>query len=95
MLSYAYQVSMCSLESRGFRNTVLRTLVSLYRGLDTPDYVNMCQCLIFLDDSKAVAQVLKKLSKDSEVTHDRNIGSNINTWLSTRAWWGGGAQMGH
>lgn len=68
MLSYAFQVAMLSLESRGFRNEVLRTLVSLYRDLATPDYVNMCQCLIFLDDPQSVAQVLEKLSKESEVS---------------------------
>ncbi|XP_046668450.1 26S proteasome non-ATPase regulatory subunit 1 [Homalodisca vitripennis] len=66
MLSYAFQVAMSSLESRGFRNKVLRSLVSLYRDLTTPDYVNMCQCLIFLDDPQSVAQVLEKLSKESE-----------------------------
>lgn len=66
MLSYAFQVAMASLENRGFRNIVLRCLVRLYRDLATPDYVNMCQCLIFLDDPLAVAQVLEKLSKDSE-----------------------------
>lgn len=68
MLSYAFQVAMSSLESRGFRNEVLSSLVKLYRNLQTPDYVNMCQCLIFLDDPKTVAEVLEKLSKDSEVS---------------------------
>jgi hypothetical protein len=36
----------------------IRTLVKLYRGLQTPDYVQMCQCLIFLDQPLAVADVL-------------------------------------
>lgn len=67
MLQYAFQVAMGLIQNRGFRNTVLRSLVALYRNLDTPDYVNMCQCLIFLDDPLAVADVLEKLSKDSEV----------------------------
>lgn len=65
MLSYAFQVAMSLIQNRGFRNTVLRCLVSLYRNLGTPDYVNMCQCLIFLDDPLAVAELLDRLSKGS------------------------------
>ncbi|XP_046393674.1 26S proteasome non-ATPase regulatory subunit 1 [Ischnura elegans] len=66
MLSYAFNVAMSLIQNRGFRNAVLRSLVGLYRGLATPDYVNMCQCLIFLDDPLAVAEVLDRLSKESE-----------------------------
>lgn len=68
MLTYAFQVAMGLIQNRGFRNTVLRSLVGLYRDLATPDYVNMCQCLIFLDDPLAVAEILEKLSKDTEVS---------------------------
>lgn len=66
MLSYAFQVAMSLIQNRGFRNTVLRCLVNLYRNLGTPDYVNMCQCLIFLDDPLAVAELLDRLSKGSQ-----------------------------
>lgn len=66
MLSYAFQVAMSLIQNRGFRNTVLRTLVGLYRGLTTPDYVNMCQCLIFLDDPMSVAEILDKLAQGKE-----------------------------
>lgn len=52
---------MSLIQNRGFRNTVLRSLVGLYRGLTTPDYVNMCQCLIFLEDPDSVAKILDKL----------------------------------
>lgn len=65
MLSYAFQVAMSLIQNRGFRNTVLRCLVGLYKNLNTPDYVNMCQCLIFLDDALAVAELLDRLSKGS------------------------------
>lgn len=68
MLSYAFQVAMSLIQNRAFRNTVLRSLVSLYRGLGVPDYVNMCQCLIFLEDPLSVAEILDKLVKDGE-TH--------------------------
>uniref|UniRef100_T1HX44 26S proteasome non-ATPase regulatory subunit 1/RPN2 N-terminal domain-containing protein n=1 Tax=Rhodnius prolixus TaxID=13249 RepID=T1HX44_RHOPR len=66
MLLYAFQVSMALLQNRGFRNTVLRSLVNLYRGLEIPDYVNMVQCLIFLDDAIAIAEILEKRCKDGE-----------------------------
>lgn len=36
-------------------------MVNLYRTLDVPDYVNMCQCLTFLADSDSVAQILGRL----------------------------------
>lgn len=68
MLLYAFQVSMALLQNRGFRNTVLRSLVNLYRGLEIPDYVNMVQCLIFLDDAIAIAEILEKRCKDGEVS---------------------------
>ncbi|XP_074109824.1 regulatory particle non-ATPase 2 [Cotesia typhae] len=66
MLSYAFQVAMSLIQNRGFRNTVLRCLVNLYRNLGTPDYVNMCQCLIFLDDPLAVAELLDRLSRGTQ-----------------------------
>lgn len=61
MLSYAFQVAMSLIQNRAFRNTVLRSLIELYKGLTTADYVNMCQCLIFLDDAVSVAEILDKL----------------------------------
>ncbi|XP_059611260.1 26S proteasome non-ATPase regulatory subunit 1 [Phlebotomus argentipes] len=64
MLSYAFQVAMSLIQNRAFRNTVLRALVELYRNLGVPDYVSMCQCLIFLEDPLAVAEILDKLTKE-------------------------------
>ena len=42
--------------------------MGLYRGLATPDYVQMCQCHIFLDEPLAVAEILEKLSTDDSHT---------------------------
>lgn len=66
MLAYAFQVAMSLIQNRGFRNEVLQCLVSLYRGLNIPDYVNMVQCLIFLEDPLAVAEILDKLTVSGE-----------------------------
>ncbi|CAL1544748.1 unnamed protein product [Lymnaea stagnalis] len=66
MLSYAFKVCMSLIQSRSFRNTILRVLTSLYMGLGTPDYINVCQCYIFLDDAQAVADILVQLTKGNE-----------------------------
>lgn len=58
MLGYAFRVVMNLIQNRTYRGELLRTLVKLYRGLTTPDYVQMCQCLIFLDEPMAVADIL-------------------------------------
>lgn len=66
MLSYAFKVCMSLIQSRHFRNTILRVLTNLYMGLGTPDYINVCQCYIFLDDAQAVAHILVQLTKGNE-----------------------------
>lgn len=65
MLGYAFRVVMSLIQNRHYRGELLHTLVKLYKGLKTPDYVQMCQCLIFLDQPMAVADILEKLSKGS------------------------------
>jgi 26S proteasome regulatory subunit N2 len=66
MLTYAFQVAMSLIQQRRFRHQVLRSLVKLYRNLHTPDYVNMVQCLIYLEDPLSVAHLLTKLANSSE-----------------------------
>lgn len=66
MLSYAFQVTMSLIQNRAFRNNVLRSLVGLYKGLGVPDYVSMCQCLIFLEDPISVAEILDNLTKSGD-----------------------------
>ena len=66
ILTYALKITMSLIENRHFRNEVLRILVKLYRSLESPDYVNMTQCLIFLDDAQSVADVLDELTRGNE-----------------------------
>ncbi|CAF0840569.1 unnamed protein product [Didymodactylos carnosus] len=61
ILSYAFKITMQLLQNRKFRTVVLRTLVKLYLNLHVPDFINVCQCLIFLDDPDAVADILQTL----------------------------------
>ena len=67
MLTYSLKVTMSLLQNRTFRNQILGVLTKLYMNLATPDYINVCQCYIFLDDAQSVAEVLEKLLKGDEV----------------------------
>jgi 26S proteasome regulatory subunit N2 len=49
------------IQSRELRQQLLRLLISQYLKLGIPDYISVCQCLVFLDDSTAVAENLRKL----------------------------------
>ena len=46
---------------------VLRLVIKLYEGVPEPDWVNICQCLMFLDDAQEVAKIVNNLLKGSEV----------------------------
>ena len=65
MLSFAFRVVMNLIQSREYRCRLLKKLVELYRDLATPDYVQMCQCHIYLDEPLEVASILEKLSTGS------------------------------
>lgn len=68
MLDYAFKIAMSLVENRHYRNDILKILVNIYKNLKTPDYVNMCQCLIFLDDAQSVANILDKLVREDETS---------------------------
>ena len=70
ILAHAQIVCMTLIQCRHFRNQVLRILVKLYLGLTKPDYISVCQCLIYLDDPRTAAEILEKLLK---TTHDESI----------------------
>lgn len=40
---------------------VLRLLVKVFQKLPSPDYLSICQCLMFLDEPEGVASILEKL----------------------------------
>lgn len=44
---------------------VLRLLIRLYEDCSEPDYVVICQCLMFLDDAPEVSKILNKLVNSS------------------------------
>uniref|UniRef100_A0A8C5QQF6 26S proteasome non-ATPase regulatory subunit 1 n=1 Tax=Leptobrachium leishanense TaxID=445787 RepID=A0A8C5QQF6_9ANUR len=67
MLAYSLKVCMSLMQNKQFRNKVLRVLVKIYMNLEKPDFINVCQCLIFLDDPQAVSDILEKLVKEDNL----------------------------
>lgn len=47
---------------------VLRLLVKLYKDSANPDWVSICQCLMFLGDAAEVARILHQLLKGEDVS---------------------------
>ncbi|XP_022999880.1 26S proteasome non-ATPase regulatory subunit 1 homolog A-like [Cucurbita maxima] len=60
-LSYCINVSHSFVNLREYRLEVLRLLVKVYQKLPSPDYLSICQCLMFLDEPEGVASILEKL----------------------------------
>lgn len=60
-LTYCINLSHSFVNHREYRCEVLRLLVKLYQGLPSPDYLSICQCLMFLNEPEGVASILEKL----------------------------------
>ncbi|XP_044499450.1 26S proteasome non-ATPase regulatory subunit 1 homolog A [Mangifera indica] len=60
-LSYCINVSHSFVNRREYRHEVLRLLVKVYQMLPSPDYLSICQCLMFLDEPEGVVSILEKL----------------------------------
>ncbi|XP_078488674.1 26S proteasome non-ATPase regulatory subunit 1 [Ciona intestinalis] len=71
MLSYCTTLCTRLVENKKLCEDILKLLVRLHSNLapstsktvTQPDYINICQCLIYLDDASAVADILLKLIK--------------------------------
>lgn len=62
------------------RLQVLRLLIRLYEECEQPDYVVICQCLMFLDDAPEVAKILNKLlSSGREVRRQHSSSSSSDS----------------
>ncbi|KAL2620791.1 hypothetical protein R1flu_000996 [Riccia fluitans] len=67
LLSYTLRLSQTFVTKREFRHAVLRLLVRIYQSQPSPDYLSICQCLMFLDDPGTVATILDGLIKGDKV----------------------------
>ncbi|KAH9288256.1 hypothetical protein KI387_032373 [Taxus chinensis] len=63
MLLYCINVSQSFVSRREYRCEVFRLLVKLYQELPSPDYLSICQCLMFLDEHGSVSSILENLLK--------------------------------
>ncbi|XP_042487492.1 26S proteasome non-ATPase regulatory subunit 1 homolog A-like, partial [Macadamia integrifolia] len=60
-LSYCINISHSFVNLREYRREVLRLLVNIFQKLPSPDYLSICQCLMFLDKPEEVAGILERL----------------------------------
>nr|XP_039249968.1 26S proteasome non-ATPase regulatory subunit 1-like [Styela clava] len=86
MLAYCLKLCTQVIEHKGLREKIFRLLVRLYSRLDSdsgkiekPDYISVCQVLIYLDDASAVSEILRKLLSESQdqVTLAYQIGFDL------------------
>lgn len=65
ILKYSLQVCQRLVIQRSFRQEVLKLLIRLCEAAPEPDWVNICQCLMFLDNASEVAKILHRLLHSS------------------------------
>ena len=68
LLLYTKESSLNVVQNLAFRDKVLALLVKLYQSssiINEPDYLAVCQCLVFLNDHNSCSQILKKLSESN------------------------------
>ncbi|CAI9761632.1 unnamed protein product [Fraxinus pennsylvanica] len=61
IINYCIDICHSFVNRREYRREVLRLLVEVYQQLPSPDYLSVCQRLMFLDESDGVASILEKL----------------------------------
>ena len=65
------------IQNRKFRNAILRLLIKIYSNLPNPDYVNVVQCLIYLDEPEQVALVLENLIRSDNCLMAFQLGLDL------------------
>ncbi|KAI3469963.1 hypothetical protein Pfo_026626 [Paulownia fortunei] len=66
-INYCIDVSHSFVNRREYRREVLHLLVKVYQQLPSPDYLSICQRLMFLDEPEGVARILEKLLRSENV----------------------------
>ena len=67
MLRFCFKLCQTADITRGFRTAVLRILARKYRTLAEPDYINVCQCLQYLDNAAGVAAILCDMAQGDDL----------------------------
>eukprot|EP01119_Soliformovum_irregulare_P004279 TRINITY_DN1527_c0_g1_i1.p1 TRINITY_DN1527_c0_g1~~TRINITY_DN1527_c0_g1_i1.p1 ORF type:complete len:976 (-),score=320.37 TRINITY_DN1527_c0_g1_i1:146-3073(-) len=66
MLRYSLNTFTNEVQDHSFRQKILRLLVELYQKNSVPDYLSICECLVFLDDGAAIGTILNDLVKSGD-----------------------------
>ncbi|KAH6809118.1 26S proteasome regulatory complex [Perilla frutescens var. frutescens] len=66
-INYCIDVSHSFVNRREYRLEVLRLLVKIYQQLPSPDYLSICQRLMFLDEPAGVAIILEELLRSENL----------------------------
>lgn len=66
VVTYALNVCKNHIVNREFRQQVLRLIIKLYESVESPEWVNICMCLMLLNDHNEVANILQTLIQGSE-----------------------------
>lgn len=67
LLGFCFRLCQTADITRGFRTAVLRILARKYRTLAEPDYINVCQCLQYLNDASGVAAILCDMARGDDL----------------------------
>lgn len=65
-LAYALAVAQQTVESRSFRDDILRLIVDLYERMPSPDHGAVCKCLTTLGDAEQVAAIFVRLLQGND-----------------------------
>ena len=76
-IAYAYKITLTLIQNRKFRNVTLRLLIRIYSNMSNPDYINMVQCLIYLDEPEQVASILETLLKSNNILMAFQLGLDL------------------
>lgn len=76
MIEYISKLCLTVVEESNLLRKILLLLVKISSEHEDPNYINVCNCLVHLDDAKLVAEILCKLVK-SEKTNDKLVGYQI------------------
>eukprot|EP01126_Amoeba_proteus_P011685 TRINITY_DN1475_c0_g1_i15.p1 TRINITY_DN1475_c0_g1~~TRINITY_DN1475_c0_g1_i15.p1 ORF type:complete len:899 (-),score=231.35 TRINITY_DN1475_c0_g1_i15:56-2752(-) len=66
MLQYCYDCCMKLVNNRSFKFKILQLLVTLFKKANTPDYMNMCRCLVFLGRASEISDIFTLLLGEDE-----------------------------
>eukprot|EP00002_Diphylleia_rotans_P010727 TRINITY_DN2128_c0_g1_i1.p1 TRINITY_DN2128_c0_g1~~TRINITY_DN2128_c0_g1_i1.p1 ORF type:complete len:924 (-),score=197.48 TRINITY_DN2128_c0_g1_i1:620-3391(-) len=67
LIDFIYHLSRTTVYLRSYRHEILRLIVSLYESLGIKDYVQLSNCLIFLNDSQTLGNLLKTLGSSNQI----------------------------